>query len=155
MAAYQSINMVVITGQRFVRGALAAAMILSMSFTANAADLLVVKPIKLVGPEIEVVLDINKKEVRINRFAVVKDLPTGKLQHQLAKPYVVRLKSVPVINPDGMTKFKASDWYDGIGVKLEIELYIFKSGHSQGTVNITSQHEETTLFYSAQQLEVQ
>ncbi len=131
-----------------------AAWLILVSLPAHAGGLSADKPIELVGPEIEAVLDIPKKQVRINRLSVDKDIPTGKLQHQLAKPYVVRLTSIPKIRTDDITIFRASDWYDGIGLKLEIKLNISKSGDANGTVNITSQHEETTLFYSAQQLKV-
>jgi hypothetical protein len=147
-------SMVVVVRERAVGIALVAWIVLSVSLAADSAGLSADKPIKLVGPEIEAVLDIPKKQVRINRFSVEKDIPTGKLQHQLPKPYIVRLTLIPKIRTDGITTFKASDWYDGIGLKLEIKLFISKSGNANGTVNITSQHEETTLFYSAQQLEV-
>ncbi|HYT85937.1 MAG TPA: hypothetical protein VEK81_05845 [Burkholderiales bacterium] len=128
---------------------------LSTSPLAGAADLSPDKPIKLVGPEIEAILDIRKKEVRINRFSVDQDLPTGKLQHQLPKPYVVRLVSVPKMQSGKTMIFNASDWADGIGLKLKIEIFIKASGDAIGMINVTSQQEETTLFYSAQQLKVQ
>ncbi len=121
----------------------------------HAAELSPDKPILLVGQEIEAVLDIRKKEVRIIRFSVDKMLPTGRLQHQLAKPYTLRLVSAPKkIEVDKITTFKASDWYDGIGLKLDIKIYLSKAGEANGSINITSQHEETSLYYSAQQLDV-
>jgi hypothetical protein len=143
-----------VVGGWAVSFALVSWITLSTSLCADAADLSPDKPIKLVGPEIEAILDIRKKEVRINRFSVDQDLPTGKLQHNLPKPYVVRLVSIPKIQPNKITTFSASDWADGIGLKLKIEINLVGSGAS-GIINVTSQQEETTLFYSAQQLKVQ
>lgn len=121
----------------------------------HAAELSTDKPILFVGQEIEAVLDIRRKEVRIIRFSVDTTLPTGRLQHRLKEPYILRLVSVPKkIEVDKITTFKASDVYDGIGLRLVIEIYVSKSGGATGTINLTSQHEETSLFYSAQQLDV-
>lgn len=140
---------------RAMRFFLLACVTTLVSAHVDATELSPEKPIKLIGREIEVVLDLRKKEARINRFSVDKMIPTGKLQHQLAKPYVVPLVSIPKIDPDDITTLQASDWYDGIGLKLQIKLlYVDKAGKWRGDINITSQHEETILYYSAQQLDV-
>jgi hypothetical protein len=126
-----------------------------LSLEVKAAELSVDKPIRLLGSEIDAIMNVQKKEIRINRFSIDKVLPTGEMKHTLPKPYVLRLLSFQSFQPKKRSVFTASDWYDGIGLKLKIEIYVTESGRGIGTINITSQHEETTLFYSAQQLKVE
>lgn len=136
--------------------AAAAALIVLTSCPDSQAGMLEWnKPIKVSGPDIEAVLDIPAKEIRINRLAIEKDLPTGRLQHKLPQPYTLRLNPAPDIRMVGVTTFTASDWFDGIGVKLQMDLsYSSSLDKWRGGINITSQHEETSLHYSAQQLKV-
>jgi hypothetical protein len=122
----------------------------------DAAVLLIDQPIIFNGSEIKAALDLKKKEVRIIRLVVDRDMPAGKLHYELSEPYVVPLVSAPKsIRPDEITKLNASNVYDGVGMEVQIKLtYSERMGKWTGTININIQQEETGLSYSAQQLDI-
>lgn len=114
--------------------------------TAEGRFFTSIKYIEAEKKGIHLVIDFEKNVINLKRLLINREIPIGILKLDFLENYSVPITS-KLINEKNYAIIKGSDWYDGIGTKIEIT---FKTTHSIATIHLVSQFEELWITYVPQ-----